>query len=546
MKKLFVLLMFMAAGLSAQETTETKTTEPATTETPASAETEKEKGKIGREDIVVEGRDEILFRTGKSDTLDILEQENDLLSWKDPENAIPARPRQKRKDEEKKAEAGSYYGSYHTFGNDFTVARRDEYGTYLLRYRGEKYDAEGTGENQQGNSLRREDSLMAMAGFDISPGWNLLAKASYRDVHNGLQDNSLYSEMFRRGANAEILQNWNLGDKSRVSASLSGEHTGSTLELSNSDERINSLWNAATAAAGYEYSFSSRNALFARTSLSYGEKNLPDESSTWYRYGRAEIADVFPLFRRESGNAMPWHVDIKVGAGIFYGQGIHPYFLPMLAVSSYYGRWTSRLLFDRQAGYIPEQSLFLEKDYMMPQAYGKPYDYFRAALENRYGITRTLDLLFDGGVKYFYALPEKKADSVTGLYYYDMRETSIPFAKAGLEQEVSRALFYTLSLSAEIPVQEIENHSLFEAELGFEYSVSRVTLLTDFAYSTERKDGNLTVDQRAVWNAGIDYRATNAFSFFARAENLLNQEIREVALYERSGFKAMAGMRLHQ
>ncbi len=516
------------------------------------AKVDKDGEEIADKTTTVEGEDEQYAPPRKSDIELPKISEGQLSRWEDEIRDLNQSERQGTKLIERKARIKAEYGTQNALGAQVFMTKKDEFGTYLIDYKRNKYDYEAYGKEVITNSALSHDALKLLGQMNISQSYKMLLRTEYLETTRGLQANTLYSAENKKLGIFQWDNQIRPGDNQRITAGLTGNLAQGTVTQTGTNTTTAADFKNIKGSLEWQYIFGERNALTVASDLWYGENtDYLTATPQYYRAGNAEARNVFPLARFLVGaDNQPLQIDATVGVKVFFAQGFQPVIGPKIALDFFYPGYQGTLEVER-SGQIPDvEKYFFTPLYQSPYRYSQAEDLWRASAKNNFHITKETHLKAAVSLINYPVYFDRRLDTAQGLLALAPMNYRAISTSASLAQNFGNDFYHDTGIAAEYFIDSASLREPLSLFTRLHYTPGTWDFSLEFKYVHKRQETDaVTLATRelsayVLLGAGIEKALLPSVKVFIRGENLLNQKWQYVSPYQTSGARGWFGLNM--
>lgn len=507
---------------------------------------------IADKNTTVEGEDEQYAPPRKSDIELPKVSEGQLSRWEDEVRDLTQAERQGTKTIERKAQIKAEYGTQNALGAQLFITKKDEFGSYLIEYKRNKYDYEAYGKDIVANSALSHDQLKLLGQLNFSPAYKMLLRTEYRETGRGLQANSSYGSENKKLGIFQWDNQVRPGDNQKLTAGITGALAQGTVTQAGQTSTQSADFKNIKGSLEWQYIFGERNALTLLSDLWYGENNdYATQTPQYYRAGNAEARNVFPLARFLIGaDNQALQIDATVGAKIFFAQGMSPVIGPKVALDFFYPGYQGTLEVER-SGLIPEtEKYFFSSVYQSPYRYYQAEDLWRAAIKNNFHLTKETHLKVSATLLNYIAYFDRRLDTATGLLQLTPMSYRAVQGAVSLAQNFGQDFYHDTGVSAEYFIDTASLREPLSVFTRLHYTPATWDVYLDLKYVHLRRETNMAtlmtqeLQGYVLLGAGVEKALLPSVKIFVRGENLLHQKWQYVSPYQTSGARGWFGLNM--
>jgi hypothetical protein len=501
-------------------------------------------------DLTVEGDDEQYAPPRKGD-IQLPELSMGQYSrWEDEIRDLNQTERQGTKFLERKAQIKAEYGTQNALGAQIYITKKDDFGTYLIDYKRNKYDYEAYGKDVVTNSALSHDALKLLGQLNISPSYKMLIRTEYRETGRGLQSNSTYADENKKLGIFGWDNQFRPSDNQRLTAGISGSLARGSVNQSSATLGRDADFKKIKGSLEWQYILGERNALTVEGDVWYGENTTYTSTETqFYRAINAEVRDVFPLARFLFGgenNAL--QIDATVGVKIFAGQGFQPVIGPRLALDFFYPSYQGTLEVER-TGQIPEtEKYFFTPLYQSPYQFFQAEDLWRAAFNNNFHITKETHLKVSATLLNYPVYFDRRLDTTQGLLVLAPMSYRAVQGAMSIAQSFGNDFYHDTGVQAEYFVDQASLREPLSLFTRLHFTPNNWDFSLELKYVHIRNETTAATLSRSeltgyvLLGAGIERTLLPSVKAFIRGENLLHQKWQTISPYQTSGARGWFGL----
>lgn len=507
---------------------------------------------IADKNTTVEGEDEQYAPPRKSDIELPKVSEGQLSRWEDELRDLSQQERQGTKNIERKAQIKAEYGTQNALGAQLFITKKDEFGSYLIEYKRNKYDYEAYGKDIVANSALTHDQLKLLGQLNFSPSYKMLLRTEYRETGRGLQTNATYGNENKKLGLFQWDNQVRPSDNQKLTAGITGALAQGTVTQTGTTTTQSADFKNIKGSLEWQYIFGERNALTLLGDLWYGENNdYLTGTPQYYRAGNAEARNVFPLARFLVGSDnQALQIDATIGAKVFFAQGMSPVIGPKVALDFFYPGYQGTLEAER-SGQIPEtEKYFFNSLYQSPYRYFQAEDLWRAAIKNNFHITKETHLKVSATLLNYIAYFDRRLDTSTGLLQLTPMSYRAVQGAVSLAQNFGQDFYHDTGVSAEYFIDTASLREPLSLFTRLHYTPATWDIYLDLKYVYLRRETNmmtLMMQELAGYvllGAGVEKALLPSVKVFVRGENLLHQKYQFVSPYQNSGARGWFGLNM--
>lgn len=507
---------------------------------------------IADKDTTVEGEDEQYAPPRKSDIELPKVSEGQLSRWEDQVRDLSQTERHGTKTIERKAQIKAEYGTQNALGAQLFITKKDDFGSYLIEYRRNKYDYEAYGKDIITNSSLSHDQLKLLGQLSFSPSYKMLLRTEYRETDRGLQTNATYGNENKKLGIFQWDNQIRPSDNQKLTAGLTGSLAQGSVTQTGQTNTQSADFKNLKGSLEWQYIFGERNALTLASDLWYGENtDYLTQTPQYYRAGNAEARNVFPLARFLIGaDNQALQIDATVGAKIFFAQGMSPVIGPKVALDFFYPGYQGTLEVER-SGQIPEtEKYFFSSVYQSPYRYTQAEDIWRAAFKNNFHVTKETHLKVSATLLNYLAYFDRRLDTTTGLLQLAPMNYRAIQGAMSLAQNFGSDFYHDTGVSGEYFIDTASLREPLSLFTRLHYTPATWDLYIDLKYTYLRRETNLAtlatqeLAGYVLLGAGIEKALLPSVKVFIRGENLLHQKWQYVSPYQTSGARGWFGLNM--
>lgn len=516
------------------------------------AKTDKDNEEIADKTTTVEGEDEQYAPPRKSDIELPKISEGQLSRWEDEMRDLNQSERQGTKLIERKARIKAEYGTQNALGAQVFMTKKDEFGTYLIDYKRNKYDYEAYGKDVVTNSALSHDALKLLGQMNISQSYKMLLRTEYLESTRGLQANTVYSSENKKLGIFQWDNQIRPGDNQRITAGITGNLAQRTVTQTGTNTTTAADFKNIKGSLEWQYIFGERNALTVLSDVWYGENtDYLTQTPQYYRAGNAEARNVFPLARFLVGaDNQPLQIDATVGVKVFFAQGFQPVIGPKIALDFFYPGYQGTLEVER-SGQIPDvEKYFFTPLYQSPYRYTQAEDLWRASAKNNFHITKETHLKAAVSLINYPAYFDRRLDATQGLLALAPMNYRAMSASASIAQNFGNDFYHDTGLAAEYFIDSASLREPLSLFTRLHFTPGTWDFSLDLKYVHKRMETDaVTLATRelsayVLLGVGIEKALLPSVKAFIRGENLFNQKWQIVSPYQTSGARGWFGLNM--
>lgn len=514
--------------------------------------TDKDGEDIADKNTTVEGEDEQYAPPRKSDIELPKVSDGQLSRWEDQVRDLNQNERRGTKLLERKAQIKAEYGTQNTLGAQIFVTKKDEFGSYLIDYRRNKYDYEAFGKDVVTNSALSHDALKLLGQLNFSQSYKMLLRTEYRETDRGLQTNAVYGNENKKLGIFQWDNQIRPGDNQRITAGITGSLAQGSVTQTGTTTTQSADFKNIKGSLEWQYIFGERNALTLATDLWYGENTdyltgIPQ----YYRAGTAEARNVFPLARFLIGaNNQALQIDATVGAKVFFAQGFSPVIGPRVSLDFFYPGYQGTFEVER-TGQIPDtEKYFFAPLYQSPYRFYQAEDTWRIAAKNNFHLTKETHLKVSATLINYPVYFDRRLDTTTGLLTLAPMSYRALQGSASFAQNFGSDFYHDTGIEAEIFIDTASLREPFAFFIRLHFTPKAWDFSLDLKYIAQRSETDFatlnttTLAGYVLLGAGVERTLLPSVKMFIRGENLFHQRYQYVSLYQASGARAWFGLNM--
>ncbi|MDH4200498.1 MAG: hypothetical protein OEV66_08980 [Spirochaetia bacterium] len=493
------------------------------------------------QEIIVSGQDEQLIRTQKSDTTFISPTDASSIRWIDDKSQLDKDGKSHQKSSEKSGDIVPAYGSYNNFLLNLNIVKSDKFGLYQLKYLHDNSIAEGFNGKELSNSEKSLDSLKIALGQRILPFYTIYFEANYEGDTIGFQKNPDYSGLLRRWGGFNIQNQFKQGNQQVLNIDLTGNYLQSKFKAQALPES-NPLYLNGSGNLQWMYIFNNKISIEATAGYDYlflKDINLSENQASTVN---SELFFSFPLTRTFLGPSknIPWQLDLKIGGGGFYKDGVKIQPVATAWLDSKFSFWNSRIQVEKAIQNFVTDSSRLHDYYESPVYYQLPQSYWNYFWENAFTFNKESSLKIRTGYKQFVVYYNPQIGS-NFLYTNSPATYNEMYARLMWEYSFIRSLLLETALDINYSPIRMNMIPVYSFLVVLNYDTERLDAAISVRAVGQRNLNSISLPDYFLVGANVKYWISPSFAIMASVENLLNQNYIQFYPYPESGIKIFAG-----
>ncbi len=514
--------------------------EKQTTSEDAEFESQKEKS------IIIQGEDELLIKIRKKPVGLIEPTSEQNTKWSFYERAPNSKKDSaKRKQSERIASIQVGYGLYNHLYVDTSINTGTKNSAHSVMYHRSHRDGEGRDRVVLDNSVFNFDQIISTNTFKISDLYRMFIRGYFFIKDQELQTNQIFSEQTQRAFLGEFS---NLLTFPEQKINITGEFQRNSTEVYKSVTKKRASEKATFTSgrlkASWDYFFGERNSLGATAQVFYADNQLYYSQNNRYIQGSTGSWLLMPAYSAFLGkNNVPWDVHLKLGFDLFISEQVNPIPIPEFTLESQLGIWLLHLSLYRKIKTPTITESYLEKDFFKPTHFDAPQDRWTVDLDNQFDVSKKLRIFLKTGFYYYtrYYYPVLDRDN---LYQYTFQRFRLIYGHLGWENEPFTFFKYSFGLRYEYFFDSVQFRPAVSFLSEGKFNWKKFSLLFEIEFSDQRNAPNEVLPLYVLLNLKLSQRLDTIVEFYAKLNNILDQEYIILPNYQTSGIIFIAGVRV--